>query len=335
MILSNILLNIDDSWSIKEKVRYIYVQMCKQIKYDNRFLYSANPKVLEEIYYKCVSIDEDISSEVVCNTANKLFSQLMNRENIKNKLIYKKHKTNRIIDVNDVACLFYDEDGNEYYTNIIGDIENCRFGLKTTFFGVNKNEYEEAQNVSMIPEEELFEIDKKTGLIKQGYSDIVFQLLNNEVKNTSNFRKFLAIQNIDISGLSRTQILRYKMKFLNEYIKFRDKSAGTSEMKQFYIKLFSESVLDKFESKCFETFDYVKEDGENINVLLLIAINVETDPTYFYYSEEAQSYVAIRKEELKDMLKGYRCNKKDRDILNLNRFISDNSEDCKRLENRN
>ncbi len=305
--------------------------MCKQIKYDDRFLYSANPKVLEEIYYKCVSIDEDIPPEVVCNTANKLFSQLMNRENIKNKLIYKKNKTKKIIDINDVACLFYDENGNEYYTNICGDIENCKFGLKTTFFGINKTEYEEAQNVSVISEEELFEIDKKTGLIKQDYNDIVFKLLNNEVKNTNNFKKFLETQNINTSNLSHAQILEYKMKFLNDYIKFRDKSAGTCEMKKFYKKLFRSSVIDKFESKRFETFDYVQENGENINVILLIAINLETNPTYFYYCDEVQSYVTIRKDELKDMLNGYRSNKEDKDILNFNRVIRENGDANKKL----
>lgn len=326
MILSNILSDIDNNWSIKEKVRYIYVQMCKQIKYDNRFSYSANPKILEAIYYKPVSIDEDIEPEIVCNTANKLFSQLMNRENIKNKLIYKKNKTNRIIDVNDVACLFYDENNNEYYANIVGDIENCKFGLKTTFFGIDRNEYTEAQNVSTISQEELFEIDKKTGLVKQYYNDIVFELLNNEVKNTNNFKKFLARQNIDTSNLSRGQILEYKMIFLNNYIKFRDASAGVNETKNFYKTLFSRSVVDKFERKSFKTFDYIKEDGKDVDVILLIAINLETNPTYFYYSDETQSYVAIRRDELKNMLNGYRCTREDKDILNFNGYISNTTD---------
>lgn len=325
MILSNILLNIDTNWSIKEKVRYIYVQMCKQIKYDNRFSYSANPKILKSIYYKPVSIDEDIEPEIVCNTANQLFSQLMNRENIKNKLIYKKNKTNKIIDVNDVACLFYDENDNEYYANIVGDIENCKFGLKTTYFGIHKNEYKEAQNVSTIPQEELFEIDKKTGLVKQYYNDIVFELLNNEVKNTNNFRNFLETQNIDTSNLTRSQILEYKMEFLNKYIKFRDTSAGINETKSFYKALFSRSIVDKFERKSFETFDYIKDDGENVDIILLIAINLETNPTYFYYSDETQSYVTIRRDELKDMLKGYKCTKEDKDILNFNGCTNNHS----------
>lgn len=326
MKLSNILLDIDSNWSIKEQVRYIYNKMCKQMKYDDRFTYSSNPKLLRQIYYKPVSIDEDIETEVVCNTANKLFSQLMDRKHIKNKLVYKKPRNKRVIDVDGVACVFYDEEGNEYYTNIIGDIENCKFNLKTTYFGIKKNDYEEAQNVSEISQQELFEIDKKIGLIKQDYSDIVFELLKKEVVNTNDFKKFLYSQNIETTDLYRTQILEYKIRFLNEYIKFRDKTAGSFERKQFYKMLFKSSALDKFEKKYFDTFEYVREDGEKVDIILLIGINLQTDPSYFYYSADAQSYVAIRREELKEMLEGYKSSNKNKDILKPNKVINNECE---------
>lgn len=322
MILSNILLELDNNWSIKEKVRYIHNKMCKEIKYDDRFSYSANPKLLKSIYYKYVSIDENIEPEIVCNTANILFEQLMNRANIKCKLIYKKPKNKRVIDVDDVACIFYDEDNNEYFTNIVGDIENCKFGLKTSFFGSIVNEYEEAQNVNKISTQELFQIDKKIGLIKSDYNDIVFELLKNEVKNTNNFKNFLKSQNIDSRNLSISQILEYKMKFLNEYIKYRDKTGDTFERRRFYQKLFRNSTLDKFEQKNFKNFEYIKEDRENIDIILLIGINLQTNPKYFYYSNESECYVAIGKEDLQDMLKGYRSSIKDKDILNPNKYIN-------------
>lgn len=40
--------------------------------------------------------------------------------------------------MDDVALVFWDENEDEYYTNIVGDIENCRFGLRTEFFGITK-----------------------------------------------------------------------------------------------------------------------------------------------------------------------------------------------------
>lgn len=318
MILNNILLGIKAEWSIIEKVRYIYIMICKEIKYDERFLYSKNPKLLKRIYYKSVSINEDIDSKVVCNTANILFSQLMNRLGIKNKLIYKKSKIKREIDIYDVACVFYDENGNKYYTNIVGDIENCKFGLKTAFFGTIENEYEEAQDVSPILSDTLFQIDRKIGYIKKYYSDIVLELLKSEVKNTNNFKNFLKRQNIDIEKLSEEQIIRYKIIFLNEYVKFRDKTAGPFEKKKFYKTLFGNSVLNKLEKRNFESYEYIKEEGENVDIILLIVINLQTNPTYFYYSNENECYITIRKEDLQKMLKGYRSNKENKNIFNFN-----------------
>ncbi len=322
MILNKILSDIDDNWSIIEKARYIYVKIGKEIRYDDRFSYSTNQRLLEQIYYKKVSIDEDIDPRIVCRTANVLFEQLMNRKNIKCKKIYKKNKNRRIIDVDDVACLFYDENGNEYFTNIVGDIENCKYGLKTVYFGNIKNEYDEAKNVKEILPEKLFEIDKKIGLIKQEYSDIVLELLKDEVKNTNNFKNFLESKNLNTKNMSRDQILRYKIMFLNEYIKFRDSSAGTFEKRRFYQALFKCSALDKFDKRNFETFEYIKEEGEKIDIILLIGINLYTKPTYFYYSDKHQSYINIERNSLKDLLKGYRSSKKDKDILNFNKYIN-------------
>lgn len=322
MVLSNILLNINNNWNTIEKVRFIYYKMCKEIKYDERFLYSSNPELLKKIYYKNVSIDENIEPEIVCNTVNILFSQLLTKLNIKHQLIYKHPKIKRAIDVDDVACLFYDENDNVYFTNIAGDIENCKFGLKTLFFGTDFHEYDTSKPVSVIHSEELFEIDKKLGLIKHDYNDIVFELLKNEVKDTNHFKKFLSSKNIDIKELSGNQILEYKMNILNEYIKFRDMSAGSVEKKRFYQILFKFSILDKTERKNFQTFEYVKEGDENVDVILLICINVQTHPTYFYFSNETQSYVTIRKENLQSMLQGYHCSNKNKDIFNVNSYIN-------------
>ena len=37
-----ILNGIDMDWSIKEKARYVYTNLCKNISYDERFSYSQN-----------------------------------------------------------------------------------------------------------------------------------------------------------------------------------------------------------------------------------------------------------------------------------------------------
>ena len=309
-----LLKGIKDEWSIKEKARYLYQNICKNITYDERFAYSQNTDLLHKIYDREVDIRKEEDSRLICHTSNKIYHQLLSELNIKSKMIYKKSAVQRPIDVQDVALIFWDEEGNKYYTNIIGDIENCRFGLRTVLFGSTKNLYEEAQDVQKISTDELKAIDLKIGAIKTDYNDIVFKLLANEVKNTNNFKKFLKAQGIDINKLSKEDILRNKLYYLNKIIKFRDKTAGTDEMKKFYKKLFSASVLDKFESKKFNAYEYVKEKDKEVEILSVIEINLRGNPVYYVYSEKEQTYVQLLPEEMLQKIDGYR-EKRDKKLL--------------------
>lgn len=297
--------NIEESWTIKEKARNIYWNLCKNISYDERFAYSKNRELLYSIYNREVDIEEDEDTRLICHTSNKVYLQLLERMGIRAKLIYKKSSVERPIEVDDVALIFFDEDG-EYYTNIVGDIQNCKYGLKTKYFGITKNLYEEAQDVKEIPEEELKQIDLKTNCIKLDYYNMVFKLLGEEVKNTNNFKNFLKSQGIDVDHLTKEQILQNKIEYMTKLIKFRDKSAGPDEMKKFYQKLFCASVLDKFESKKFNTFEFVKEMETEVDVISCIEINLSEGPIYYVYSEEEQTYFQLSPEELKEKTRGYR-----------------------------
>lgn len=304
---------IDESWTTIEKARYLYRQICKNIAYDERFAYGEDESLMKDIYYGNVDIRKDADIRKVCNTANKIYLQLLKELNIKAQLIYKKAIVNRKILVQDVALVFWDENGDKYFTNIAGDIENCRFGLRTVFFGIKKNNYEEAQDVVEIPNDILKKIDLKTGSIKLDYNDIVFKLLANEVKNTSNFLKFLEAQGIDTKKLSRDDILKNKIYYINKLIKFRDRTAGPDELKKFYKRLFCTSVLDKFESKKFDTYEFVKSDGEEVNILSIIELKLkQEEPIYYMFSKEEMTYIQLSKNEVLEATKGFkeRKNKK-------------------------
>lgn len=297
---------IEDGWSVKEKARYLYRVLCQNISYDERFAYSQNKELLHEIYDREVDIRKDEDTRLICHTSNKIYYQLLSELGIKAKIIYKKSAVQRPIDVYDVALVFWDENGDKYYTNIVGDIENCRFGLRTEFFGITKNTYKEAQDVKEISPEELKEIDIKTGSIKTDYNDIVFKLLANEVKNKNDFKKFLEAQGIDTNNLSREDILKNKLSYLTRLIKFRDGTAGPDEMKKFYKRLFSASVLDKFEDKKFNTYEFIKENGKEVDVLSVLEINLRENPIYYVYSEEEQTYIQLLPEEMLQKIDGYR-----------------------------
>lgn len=306
MIFIELLDGVNDSWTTVKKARFLYEEICKKIQYDQRFEYGQNKKVLHAIYDREIDIEKDEDPRVICHTSAKIYAQLLERLGIRAKIIYKETKEHRPINVRDVALIFWDEEGNKYYANLVGDIQNCKYGVRTKFFGITKNDYEEAQDVKQIPNDTLKEIDLKLGYIKNDYNDIVFDLLIEEVKNTNNFKKFLQSQGIDVSNMTRTQVLENKMQYLTRLIKFRDKTVGPDEIKKFYKRLFCASSLDKFESKRFRTFEFAKEsqDGE-VDVISCLEINLENEPVYYVYSEEEQTYVQVFAEDIRGRLEGY------------------------------
>ena len=307
MVYSELLKGIKPEWSAKYKARYLYWNLCKNIVYDQRFMYGSNEDVLRSIYYRDVDIDRDENPAFVCHSANKAYLQLLQRAGVKAKLIYKKEGVKRPISVQDVALVFWDEEGNKYYTNIVGDIENCRFGAKTAFFGITKNLYAEAQDVKSIPEDELKEMDLAIGNIKIDYLDMFFKFITNEVKNTNHFKKFLQSVGVDPTNMDREQILQNKMMYLTKLIKFTDKTASVDERKKFYKRLFCGAALDKFESKAFTAYEFFRElpDGE-VDSKSVLEINMINRPIYYIYSAEDEKYLQVSTEEVPEILDGYR-----------------------------
>lgn len=306
MIYSELLKGVNPNWTAKYKARYLYWNLCKNIVYDQRFMYGSNKNILKSIYYRDVNIDSDETTEVVCNSANKIYLQLLQRVGIKAELVHKKSSIKRPIEVEDVALVFWDEEGNKYYTNIVGDIENCRFGAKTVFFGITKNLYDSAQDVKGIPQDELRDIDFEVGNINNGYLDIFFKFITEEVKNTNNFKKFLNSVGVDTTNMDREEILKNKIMYLTRLVKYTDKTASVAERKEFYKKLFCGSALDRFESKAFSAYEFCKEtpNGE-VDSKSVLEINMLNRPIYYVYDSEAQTYLQVTTEQLPEHLQGY------------------------------
>lgn len=297
---------INDEWTIREKAKSLYRSIGKIIQYDERFAYSQNKELLEKIYYRNVSIEQDEDVNLVCRTANMIYLELLTRLDIKAELIKKKSTTKRPIQVDDYALVFYDEFNNKIYTNIIGDIENCKQGMQTEYFGITKNNYESAQDVTFISYEENILIDKKINELNLYYSNILFSLLNDEVKNTSNFKKFLFSIGIDASKLNRDTILKLKLHYITKYIKYDNKSSGITEIKKFYQKLFWLGIIDKTEEKRFKTYEFIKEEGENIEIISCLELNFKNESIYYIFSKEQGTYIKIDIENLKNLLEGFK-----------------------------
>ena len=188
-VYSDILKGLKDNWSIKEKVKYIYDEICKISTYDERLIYSSNPALIDLIYNKKVSIDEPTETKLVCKTLNSIFSQLLDRIGVKNIVIKKESNIKKKIKLEDISLIFYDENNMPYFTSISADIQRCKYGMKTQFFGGCDDNYKEGarDKVRIIKADELKEIDTKIGYLPEGsiYSDEIFDMIASEAKQTN------------------------------------------------------------------------------------------------------------------------------------------------------
>ena len=322
---ADILAGVDESWSIKEKAKYIYNEICKKSSYDERFIYSKNPELLKQIYNMDVNVDEYVNPKLICKTLNGVYSELLNRVGIRNKIIKKPSSINQYFEAEDIALIFFDENGMPYFTAIAADIQRCKYGMKTQFFGGCDNNYPEGKrdSVCIIKTDELEDIDKKIGyLSKNGlYSDIIFDLIAKDVKQNNELKKFLLTsglhivrqyleeegrlenQNISddelkpiIQTLSFNDMIKIKIKLAN-MVPRNDKTAGPIENKKYSIQLLKNGILNKSDQRILDCFDMVKEDGRQVKVLNILRFNLKPEPIYYLYSEDTQQYELLSSEE--------------------------------------
>lgn len=331
---ADLLKGIHDSWSIKEKAKYLYHEICKKSSYDERFIYSQNPELLKSIYYREINVDKYTSPKLICKTLNAIYTELLNRLKIQNKIIQKPSFVNQSIHAEDIALLFYDENGTPYFTAIAADLQRCKYGMRTQFFGGCDENYEEGkrEKVCIIKSDELEAIDLKIGyLTKKGlYSDMIFDLIAKEVKQNNELKKFLSKSGLHImrdylkdqgrtdsetlsdeelkqiiQSLDTNTIIPLKMKLAN-MVPHIDKTAGPIENKKYSIQLLKNSILNKSEQRKYDCFDMIKEDGEQIKVLSILRFNLKPEPLYYLYSEDTQQYELLSTEDALKIAKEYK-----------------------------
>ncbi len=332
MIYAKLLDGINANWSTKQKAKYLYEQVCINSLYDERIEYTRSADLIRNIYYRKINIDEDQTNLVVCNTICQILQQLLSKIGIESRLVKKKGKVSRALEIEDVSVVFKDGE-YEYICSPAGDIQNCKYTMFPHFFGNKRNSYPDAQNVTEITPEENRIIDREIGYlprledgqmddlkVEDSYSDIVFKELAEEIKSTEHFKLFLEQQGIHIP-IAHTEeelekvrdlIITEKVKAVTQLIKWQAKGVGTNELKQFYIKLFHRATFNKFEKEYFRSYEFYKQEGEKILTIHAIELLLSTGPIYYVYSKEKNTYSIITHLELKEKINGYseRKNKK-------------------------
>ena len=333
IVFADILNDIDDSWSVVEKAKYIHDCICKVSTYDERFIFSSNPELLNAIYNKKVNVDIPITPIFICKALNEIYSELLNRVGIKNIIISKPSTLNPNFHSKDIALLFYDETGNAYYTNIAADLQRSKYGMRTRFFGENDNDnqYGVCDKITILTQDELRKVDIRTRYLKRGgiYSDNVFELIADEIKQTSHMRTMLiSIPDIvkdylvtlginDAKSFSEDElkeyvniftiddIMRIKIMVL-KYFKLQDSTSGVIENKKHYKDLFR-SVFTRMEKKRCSCFDMIKEQGDTFEVLSVIKINLRDEGTVYYiYSEKTHQYEPLSIEDVLLIARDYK-----------------------------
>ena len=335
MIYAKLLEGINPQWSVKEKAKYIYEQICINSIYDERIEYTKSADLIRKIYYRDINVNEDQTNLVVCNTICKILMQLLFKENIECRLVKEKSSISRALDIEDVALVFKDGQ-EEYLCSPVGDIQNCKYTLMPRFFGNKKNRYSEAQNVKEISPEENRRIDRKIGYlskledgqkedkkVEDSYSDVVFKEIADEVKNTEHFKLYMAQQGIEIpKGKSkedtekiRDLVVNEKVKTITDLIKWKRSDAGSNEIKQFYIRLFHMATFNKLEKNRFKAYEFYKQEGEAIELIPVLELILTTGPIYYIYSKEEETYIFISHSELKERINGYSERKNKRLLI--------------------
>ena len=326
MIYAKLLEGINPQWSVKEKAKYLYEQVCINSYYDDRQEYTRSAELIRRIYYRDIDIAKDQTNLVVCNTICIILKQLYEKAGIDCRLVKEETNVSRPIDVDDTAIVFYD--GNdEYFCSPIGDIQNCKYTMMPKNFGNKKHRYTEAKNVKEITPKENREIDREIGYlpkledgqkedekIEDSYSDVVFKEIAEEVKSTQHFIQWLAIQGIVIPKAKtpeeiekvRDLIINEKIKTVTELIKWKSSYTGINDMKQFYIKLFNRATLNKKEKSRFRVYEFFKQEDDLIDFISVIELRLTTGAIYYVYSKEECTYIFVTYTELKERIRGYK-----------------------------
>lgn len=290
IVFSDILKGVQPSWSVTEKARYVYYKLAQSVIYDTYFMYGKNKSKLREIYNKEIDIDKPEIPVVVCNTINDIYLQLLQRLGIEARKITKSSNVGRIVDVESVALIFKDENGEDIYTNIIGDLQNCRFNCFTEFFWITKSEYKEVKQCKSLDINRIKDIDKKVGIIEKDYEGtLFFQMLQNEFNN--------------MSGEQKDDFLLVAKMEMQKMLPYNDRFSGPYERKKWYTKLLKSAMFTKKEWKNIEFFEYAKRIGKKFDIKNFVRIKLPNEEFVFYiWNENTGVYELISYDDVLEIV---------------------------------
>ena len=129
------------NWTAKEKIDYIYIRMCQIFNYDERWNYSTDSKLKDDIYDYNINIFNVDITKLVCSTFSKAFSDLVNIFLMDSKNFDMALTEGNINDGHMYTMILYRDGSSSIYDpiNTYNDFLNAKVGNKLQGIKMYKN----------------------------------------------------------------------------------------------------------------------------------------------------------------------------------------------------
>lgn len=285
MNLKSIIDNMPQNLSQMEKARYIYINLCKQVSYDPKFLIANTLGEKQELFDEDVQIESWTKDKVICSTISRLYVRLLEKTGINAKTIHNK-------DGEYLGHVFvsFENEGKNYYADPTHDILKAKTGLKTKCFGTLPYSEQEVTkdgskhkkyNFSTISEDELKKMDDLLGYTCSGlYMEDAIELLRKEMQET------------DMS-------IEDKIKFISKT--FNTTNLDAMDKSSYFSKILREcTTLEEQEQYNYESLKCT-ENMEDLRIFAVIT-NKETGKKNIYTFSNEEFALPVDEKYIEDKI---------------------------------
>lgn len=249
-----------------EKVRYLYIELGKLLKYDINYI-SASERKSEDIYWKNVDFDNIETNECTCRQISDTYAELLKRAGINAESVWKP----MIGDDDDFDPTFRHKytvvtlsDGRKFIADLIFDLPFLQKGIEPMFFGTTTEEL--LPDVQKIDKEEVKNADIKFGYSYPKdlygnefvYIDNFIQLIKDDMDNEEHLRDYVSIQfsEEEARNIKQHSLIKYKLDIISKF--FTVSEMGFREGRTFLEKVFLDLFTEE-EKKQISMHDLITE----------------------------------------------------------------------------
>ena len=261
-VLNEIIANMPKGLTELQKVRYLYIEVCRFFVYNPEYITGSGEKK-KEIFNQDVNIDEITNNKGICSSISRALMYLLERCNIQCNGVYfmgrfEGHKK--------IAVKI---DGKVYQLDPSKDLMNVKMGCKTTGFAndIRALYGDRVSGYSYLEDAEIMEIDNIIGytyglskeyvndsshnksiaenLKDKIYMDKSVEMISDELYNLDTYGEYIKSMypDINIDTLSAQDLDKYRIEFLKNYVNSYAKDLSYIEKRDFFECLVARAIV--------------------------------------------------------------------------------------------